>query len=101
MYLPGQVLRQFGEVQVTHVVTAYFARVSWEVSDWGVCIQPHVASTKFDSLQPLLWGWGRGAADSGMTMEYDAWFSRHRAVPLTDPVVPITAHSRFTILDSG
>lgn len=33
MYLPGRVLRQFGEVQVTPVVTAYFAHVSREVSD--------------------------------------------------------------------
>lgn len=91
MYLPRQVLRQFGEVQVTPVVTAYFACVSREVSDWGVCIQPHVASAEFDSLQPLLWGWGRGAADPGMTVEYDAWFARHELVPLTDLVVPITA----------
>lgn len=30
------------------MVTAYFSRVSREVSDWGVCIQPHVASTEFD-----------------------------------------------------
>lgn len=54
MYLPRKVVRQFGEVQVTLVATAYFAHVSREVSDWGVCIQPHVTSAEFDSLQPLL-----------------------------------------------
>lgn len=91
MYLPGQVLRQFGKVQVTPVVTAYFSHVSRELSDWGVCIQPHVASVEFDSLQPLLWGWGRGAEDLGTTPEYDAWFARHRPIPLTDPTVPIIA----------
>ncbi|XP_057857402.1 uncharacterized protein LOC131066604 [Cryptomeria japonica] len=32
MYLPGRVLRQFGEVQVTPVVTAYFAHVSRETA---------------------------------------------------------------------
>lgn len=56
-----------------------------------MCIQPHVASAEFDSLQPLLWGWGRGGADPGTTVEYDAWFARHRPVPLTDPIVPIIA----------
>lgn len=91
MYLPGRVLRQFSEVWVTPMVTAYFAHVSREVFDWGVCIQPHVASAEFDLLQPLLWGWGRGGADPGMTVKYDTWFSRHGSVPLTDPVVPITA----------
>ncbi|XP_057827099.2 L-type lectin-domain containing receptor kinase IV.2-like [Cryptomeria japonica] len=35
-------------------------------------------------------GWGRGAADPGMTTEYDAWFARHRPVPLTDPALLIT-----------
>ncbi|XP_059070508.1 receptor-like protein 47 [Cryptomeria japonica] len=54
-------------------------------------IPPHVASTKFNSLQPLLWGWGRGGADPWTIAEYGAWFARHRPVPLTDLAVPITA----------
>lgn len=75
---------------MTLVVTTYFAHVSREVSNWGVCIQSHVASAEFDALQSLLWGWGRGAADPRMMPEYDAWFSKHRPIPLIDLAVLIT-----------
>lgn len=89
MSLLGQVLRQFGEVQVPPIVIAYFACVSHEVSDWGVCIQPHVTAVEFYALQPLPWGWMIGPTDLGSTPEYDAWWATHRPIPLTDPMVPI------------
>ncbi|XP_057841189.2 uncharacterized protein LOC131050899 [Cryptomeria japonica] len=90
MYLPGQLLRQFGEVQGVPTVTTYFACVSREVTDWGVCIQPRVVIAEFDALQELQWGWRVGVIDLGTTPQYDAWWDRHRSIPLTDSTIPIT-----------
>lgn len=45
---------------------------------------------EFDALQAFQWGWRAGFADPGMTPLYDTWPIRHRPIPLTDPIVPIT-----------
>ncbi|XP_059075174.1 uncharacterized protein LOC131875157 [Cryptomeria japonica] len=63
MSLPRRVLRQFREVQVTPVVTAYFARVSQEVSDWG--IQHPRQRLRIDMEERVKGGEGGGLAERG------------------------------------